>query len=122
MVELHIKFKSRQQGTFGNSPVGRTAEWLTTTWVRFTCSLIVILVVAVTLASNLPPNVKLNTILVSPIVAVLCWHAFLFLILVSEYLGVFGKVLSRILVLYFYLFSRLIVQQPPMTVLGLTKS
>jgi hypothetical protein len=64
---------------------------------------------------------KLLLILFSPIAAMIYWCVLLLLLLVSEYLGVFGIILSRVIVLYFYLFSRLVVQRPPIVSLPLTR-
>lgn len=121
MVDLHIKFKSRRPGTFGSSPVGKFAEWVTTTWLRFTCTLFTALFVTLALASSIPPADKLTTLAVAPVAALMLWYFFLFSILLCEYLGTFGKLLSRLLVVYFYLFSWLVVQHPPTVDLGLTK-
>jgi len=60
-------------------------------------------------------------IILAPIGATMYWYLFLFLLLISEYLGTVGRVLSRVLVVYFYIFSRLIVQPPPLVSLPLTK-
>lgn len=121
MVQLFIKFKSRRSGSFGNSQIGRVIEWLTTTWLRFTCLIFSILIIAIAPLANLPPNDKLMMVIFAPIGAVMYWYVLLFLLLASEYLGTFGKVLSRVLVIYFYLFSRLVVQRPPLVSLPLTK-
>lgn len=121
MVQLYFKFHSRRRGSFGTSPVGRIAEWVTTTWLRFTCLMFSILIIAIFPLANLPPNDKLVMVVFAPIGAAVYWYVLLFLLLVSEYLGTFGKVLSRVLVVYFYVFSRLIVQRPPIVSLPLTK-
>lgn len=120
MVQLYFKFRSRRRGSFGTSTVGRIAEWITTTWLRFTCLLFVVLIVMVVAPSDLPPDQKATVILLSPIMAVICWYVFLFFILVCRYLGTFGNVLAHVLIIYFYVFSGLVVQRPPIVGLGLT--
>lgn len=112
-MDLQIKFSSRRAGSFGNSPVGRVAEWMTATWLRFTCLLMTAVIVTVGFSSNLPPSDKLPLILCSPLVAVLYWYFLLFLILICRYLGRFGVVLANAAVIYFYFFSWLVVQSPP---------
>ncbi len=121
MVHLFLKFKSRRLGRFGNSPLGRVLEWLTITWLRFTCSLVSVSFLVFIPFVNLPADEKLLLILLAPIGAVIYWYIFLFLLLISEYLGTFGKILAHVLIVYFYLFSRFVVQQPPIVDLSLTK-
>ena len=121
MVQLYIKFRNRRRGSFGTSGFGRLAEWLTTTWLRFTCCIFSFLIIAIAPAANLPLSGKLAMIILAPIGATMYWYLFLFLLLISEYLGTVGRVLSRVLVVYFYIFSRLIVQPPPLVSLPLTK-
>jgi hypothetical protein len=120
MVKLSIKFSSRRPGSFGNSSVGRVMEWLTTTWLRFTCSLFSGLIIVLVLFSNIPAGEKIPLILGAPFVAIVYWYMFLFLLLISEYLGKYGVILSRVLIIYYYLFSRLVVHEPPIVGLGLT--
>lgn len=112
-IELHITFRSRQPGSFGGSPPGRLVEWVTQTWLRFTCFLFSSIIVIVALSANMPPDEKTALIVLSPALAIIWWYAFLFMLLVCRYLGIFGKLLAHFLIIYFYLFSRLIVQRPP---------
>lgn len=121
MVQLYFKFRSRPSGSFGTSPVGQIAEWITTTWLRFTCFLIVLVIVFIVAPSSLPTSEKLSIIVLSPLFAVFYWFGLLFCILVSRRLGAFGTLFANILVIYFYLFSRLIVQRPPLVGLGMTR-
>lgn len=120
MVQLYFKFRSRPRGSFGTSPVGRVAEWITTTWLRFTCFLIVSIIVILVSPSNLATDQKALIILASPVFAIFYWYGLLFCILISRYLGIFGRVFANVLVIYIYLFSRLIAQRPPIVGLGLT--
>jgi hypothetical protein len=70
--------------------------------------------------SDMHSGDKIVLMATAPLIAIVYWYMFLFLLLISEYLGMFGIVLARVLVIYFYLFSRLIVQEPPLIGLGLT--
>jgi hypothetical protein len=70
--------------------------------------------------SNIPSSDKIPLIMFAPVFAVVYWYQFLFLLLICRYLGVFGRILAHVLVVYFFLFSRLIVQQPPRIELPLT--
>ena len=72
------------------------------------------------LLSNLPAPEKLGLVLLSPLIAIFYWYIFLVLLLFCRYLGLFGRVLAHILIIYFFLFSRLIVQHPPKVWLPLT--
>jgi hypothetical protein len=121
MVQLFIKFRSRRSGSLGLSPLGRLLEWLTTTWLRFTCLVFVLLIIAIAPFANIPPNEKFILIIFAPIGAVVYWYFFLFLLLISEYLGTFGRILAHVLIIYFYFFSRFVVQRPPIVSLPLTK-
>jgi hypothetical protein len=122
MIQLYLKFESRKSGSFGRSRVGRSAEWITTTWFRFTCALfVVIFSLCLSPIPTISSSQKIALVLVSPIAAVFYWYSFLLCLLVCRYLGAFGKVLAHVLIVYFYLFSRLIVQQPPIVTLGLAK-
>jgi hypothetical protein len=121
MVQLHLRFRSRRAGSFGSSPVGKVFEWLTATWLRFSCLMLCIIISLIAVFSDLPAGQQLAMILLSPIGGIFYWYVFLFLLLVSEYMGTFGIVLSRVLIIYFYLFSRLIVQRPPPVSLPLTR-
>lgn len=112
-MELQIEFASRKPGSFGSSPLGLALEWITKTWLRFTCLLISAIVIIAVLSSNIPPSDKLPFIIFAPLAAVMYWYMFLFLLLICRYLGLFGRVLAHFLVIYFFLFSRLIVQHPP---------
>jgi hypothetical protein len=82
----------------------------------------VIIFSGVALVAPLPPEQKLAMIAFSPIGAVFYWGCLLVCILIAPYLGVFGKILSHVLVAYFYLFSRVVVQEPPVVGLGLTRA
>jgi hypothetical protein len=121
MIELHIKFANRQQGAYGKSLLGRTAEWITTTWLRFSCTLFTVIAWAIILSSNLSPNEKFHAFLIAPILAIARWYFLLLCVLLCKYLGTFGKIFAHVLVIYFYLFSRLIVQRSPTVDLGLTR-
>jgi hypothetical protein len=122
MVQLYLKFQSRRPGSFGTSSAGRFAEWITTTWLRFTCLLFVIaLCSTISILPNIPISQKLTLVLASPIAAIFYWYFFLLCLLVCRYLGTFGKVLAHVLIVYFYLFSRFVVQKPPIVTLSLAK-
>jgi hypothetical protein len=122
MIQLYLKFESRRAGSFGRSQTGRFAEWITATWFRFTCTFFTaILSVVVSLIPSIPFSQKAVLVLVSPIAAIFYWYSFLLCLLICRYLGTFGKVLAHVLIVYFYLFSRLIVQRPPIVTLGLVK-
>lgn len=112
-MELEIEFASRKLGSFGSSPIGLAMEWITKTWLRFTCLLFCAIIIIAVPPSNMPPSDKLPLIIFAPLVAVIYWYMFLFLLLICRYLGLFGRILAHILVIYFFLFSRLIVQHPP---------
>jgi hypothetical protein len=75
----------------------------------------------IALLAELPLSQKFALVLIAPFGAILYWYTFLFMLLVSEYLGTYGIVLSRVLVIYYYLFSRLVVQEPPVVSLSLTR-
>ncbi len=96
-------------------------EWLTTTWLRFTVLLFSCVFWAVALSASMPLGSKAIFVLGAPIAGVVYYYLFLLLILVCEYLGSFGLVFSRLLIVYFYVFSRLVVQSPPIVSLPLTK-
>jgi hypothetical protein len=121
MVELQITFSSRTPGSFGNTAAGRIAEWLTKTWLRFTCALISSMIIIVVLVSQLPLSEKVPLLLSAPIIAVIYWYMFLCLLLVCRYLGWVGRVFGSALVIYFFLFSRFVVQRPPKVWLPLMK-
>jgi hypothetical protein len=81
-------------------------------------TLVVFLLVAFQTASF---GQKIGVVLLAPLGGAIYWYVFLFLLLISEYLGTFGIVLSRVLVLYFFLFSRFVAERPPLVSLPLTK-
>lgn len=112
-MELQIEFRSRKPGSFGGSPIGKALEWLTKTWLRFTSLLFSMIVIVAVMPSNVPTSDKLPLIILSPLFAVIYWYILLFLLLLCRYLGLFGRVLAHVLVVYFFLFFRLIVQHPP---------
>ena len=112
-MEIQIEFTSRKPGSFGGSPIGLTMEWITKTWLRFTCLLFCAIIIVLVPSLNVPPSDKLPLIIFAPLVAVIYWYMFLFLLLLCRYLGLFGRILAHVLVIYFFLFSRLIVQHPP---------
>jgi hypothetical protein len=113
MTALQISFQSRKQGSFGGSPSGQIVEWITTTWLRFTCSLFSIIIIGVVASSHLPGENKVGVIFAAPLMALVCWYSVLFILLVCRHLGMVGRVLSLVIVIYFFLFSRLVVQPPP---------
>jgi hypothetical protein len=88
-------------------------EWGTQTWLRFTCVLFSTIIVIGALSANIPTADKLPLIILSPALAIVWWYMFLLLLLICRYLGSFGKLLAHFLVIYFFLFSRLVVQPPP---------
>ena len=111
MVELQITFSSRTPGSFGNTAAGRIAEWLTKTWLRFTCALISSMIIIVVLSlSQLPLSEKVPLLLSAPIIAVIYWYMFLCLLWVCRYLGwvgrVFGSAQSYISFCFLGLLSR----------------
>jgi hypothetical protein len=112
-MELQIEFSSRRAGSFGGSPIGLAMEWITKTWLRFTCLLFSGVIIVAVLASSMPPSEKWPIVIFAPLAAVVYWYVFLFLLLICRYLGRFGRIFAHVLVIYFFLFSRLIVQHPP---------
>lgn len=122
MVGLHIRFKNRHRGSFAGSKLGNFFEWVTATWLRFTCMWLSSFIVIMVLISTLPPAEKIMSIIVAPLISAICWYVFLFLLLICKYLGTFGKFLAHGLVVYFFLFSRFIVQAPPIVDLSLTRN
>jgi hypothetical protein len=112
-VELQIEFTSRKPGSFGLSPFGRTLEWVTRTWLRFTCFLFSAGIALIALSSPMPVSEKFVLIVFAPVAALVYWYMFLFLLLICRYLGRFGRVFAHVLIIYFFLFSRLVVQPPP---------
>ena len=120
-MHIHVKFGSRRAGSFGMSAPGRVAEWITTTWLRFTCALFTVAIVAIVSLSDISLRQKMLLDVTAPIGALFAWFALLFCLLVCRNLGLFGKILANALVIYFYVFSNLIVQRPPTVALRLTR-
>ena len=120
-MHIHVKFSCRRAGSFGTSPFGRVAEWITATWLRFTCTLFTLVIEAIVVLSASPAREKVWLMLTAPIGAIFAWYALLFCLLVCRNLGTFGRILANALVIYFYVFSNLIVQRPPTVVLRLTR-
>ena len=112
-MDLQIEFRSRKPGSFGGSPIGLALEWITKTWLRFTCLLFSAIIIVAVMPSSIHPSEKLPLIILAPLFAVIYWYMFLFLLLVCRYLGLFGRLLAYVLVIYFFLFSRVIIQHPP---------
>lgn len=112
-MELQIEFTSRKPGSFGGSPIGLAMEWITKTWLRFTSLLLSAIIIIIVLHSNEPPSDKLHLIVSAPLLAVIYWYMLLFLLFICRYLGLFGRIFAHVLVIYFFLFSRLVVQHPP---------
>jgi hypothetical protein len=121
MVQLYIQFRSRRPGSFGTSALGQAMEWCTRTWLRFTCLLGSILFGLLALFSSMPLEHRVAMLALAPVASVFYWYVFLFLLLISRYLGRWGGILANLLILYFYLFSRLVVQTPPAVYLPLTR-
>ena len=88
-------------------------EWLTKTWLRFTCLLFSAIIILVVISSDILPSDKLTLIICAPVIAVFFWYMFLFMLLICRYLGLSGRILAHVLVIYFFLFARLIIQHPP---------
>jgi len=121
-MELQIKFATRTAGSFGTSPAGLVMEWITKTWLRFTCCLLSAVIVLIALSSGAPASEKLTLIVLAPVMSIVYWYMLLFMLLLCQYLGLVGRVLAHVLVIYFFLFSRLVVQQSPKVELPLTKN
>lgn len=121
VVQLYVAFRSRKSGSFGSSISGNILEFCTKTWARFTCVLMFAFIALPVLFSNLPSGQKLSIVAAAPIAALIYWYAFLLLLLLCRYMGPFGIIFANLLLIYFYLFSRLIVQPPPGVYLPLTR-
>jgi hypothetical protein len=121
MIDLQITFTSRPAGSLVSLPGGAMLEFLTQTWLRFTCALVVTCVAIIVIVSPLPPGEKFGLIMTSPIFALAFWYALLGCLLVCRYLGFFGQVLAHLLIICFFLFSRFVVQRPPKVWLPLTR-
>ena len=113
MLGLQIKFSSRTAGSFGNSRSGKLFEWLTRTWLKFTCVLFSAAIMTIVAVSQLRMPDKLLLVVLAPLFAIVYWYVFLFLLLICRHIGLFGRILAHVLIIYFFLFSRLIVQEPP---------
>ena len=113
MVDLYLQFRSRRAGSFGSSQIGQMMEWITTTWLRFTCFLSTILMISIAIVSRLPTDQKMLLVVFAPVLSVASWYLFLLALLICRYLGRFGIILAHLLVIFFFIFSRLIVQPPP---------
>jgi hypothetical protein len=118
-VDLSLTLKSRRVGSFGTSPLGRLLEWLTLIWWRFTCALIAV-PIAIGLSTSLPADQKLGLVIASPLLALTYWYLLLLTLLVCRALGRPGRILAHLVVVYFFLFSRFVVQGPPAILLHLT--
>ncbi|MEA2689721.1 MAG: hypothetical protein QOD51_2328 [Candidatus Eremiobacteraeota bacterium] len=101
--------------------MGRAAEWLTTTWLRFTCALLTVFIVLIVALSNVPAGEKLGLFVLAPLGALFFWYAFLFCLLICRFTGLFGVLFANLLVIYFYTWSGLVVQPPPTVALRLTR-
>jgi hypothetical protein len=53
VMELQIEFASRKPGSFGTSAIGRIMEWITKTWLRFTCTFFSAVITIGVLFSNM---------------------------------------------------------------------
>jgi hypothetical protein len=120
-MQIFLKFRSRRPGSFGTSGVGRVAEWITATWLRFTCALFTVAIVVTVGVSNTPATDKLVLMALAPVGALFFWFALLFCLLICRFLGKFGMVLAHVLVIYFYAFSGLVAETPPTVALRLTR-
>jgi hypothetical protein len=120
MIDLQITFSSRRPGSFGSGPFGNVLEWWTTNWFRFTCLLVSAFITIGGLSSKLPASEKVFIITLAPVLATMTWGAFLLVLLFCRYLGTFGQVFAHLLIIYFFLFSRLVVQHPPKLWLPIT--
>lgn len=121
VIELQVKFRSRSSGSFGSGPIGIAAEWLTATWMRFTTFLASLTIVMATIAVNMPLQDKILVVVSAPIGGLMCWFLLLVFMLYSKSLGLLGRLFARTVVIYFFLFSRLVVQPPPMIEIELSR-
>ena len=113
MLELHYDFPNRKSGSFGTSAIGRFFEWWTTTWKRFTVLIFsVIIAVLLGISPELGPE-RFIIIVFSPLAGLLYWYIFSIILLFSRHLGILGFIIAHILIIYYAIFSRVVVQKAP---------
>lgn len=119
MAELHFHFQNRAAGSFGTGRMAAVAEWCTHSWKRFTIIVMSFLIVAPALLSHLHLAQKAALVIAAPALAIISWYFLLLIILVASTFGRFERLLSLLVVIYFFMFSRLVAQPAPLINLNL---
>lgn len=96
-------------------------EWITATWARWTCTLLTLLFLIPTVLSDKPAADMAIEIAAIPFISIVIWYSILVMLLISRHLGVIGVALSAVVIVYFFMFSKFVVQSHPKIFLPLTK-
>lgn len=112
--ELRYSLPARTAGSFGSSTLGRVAEALTLTWFRFEVFLVwlvLLLVIGASTTEDVPS--KLVFLVLSPAAAVGVWILLKLTGWVFYFVPGMGKLWGWGRIIFLWLFSRVVVQEPP---------
>jgi len=110
---LYYSLPHRVAGSFGNSPVGQIAEWITASWARFGAFVSWLVIVAVVLSGAFPVGESALILITSPILAVFLYGGTVLAGWIAYFIPLTGFLFGVTRLCCLRLFCRLIVQQAP---------
>jgi len=105
-----VELPHRTSAPLSSSPLLILFDWMTQTWFRFNVLLAWFVMVLVVIAAPAPIGQKLGMLIVSPIAAVIFYFAWYVFLVVVSFLPVVKIPIGFLKLIYFRIFSRLIVQ------------
>jgi hypothetical protein len=112
-ANLNYTLPARKPGSFGLSLPGQVAEWVTTTWFRFSVFLIWVPTAAAILMSSYSAIQKVGLLLVSPVAAAFYVALLRVILFALLFVPKIGPIFGWLRVLYYAAFSRLVCQPAP---------
>jgi hypothetical protein len=110
---LRHKLPNRRSGSFGSSVLGQTMEWTTATWLRFKFAILCMIFIVVALSVGGRALERLEFLLLSPFIAIIMLLFLKIFGVIVYFIPGPNRVFGWLRLLFFWTFSRLIVQQAP---------
>lgn len=111
---LNYRLPNRQLGSFGTSPLGQAADWLTLTWLRLETFLVWLVLVPLLPVMERPSSMSLlETSLASPVVALFSVFALRLMGWVIYFIPGPNRIWGWGRIAFLWVFSRLVVEEAP---------
>lgn len=112
--KAQYRLPNRAAGSFGLSPLGQVAEWITSRWITFDLFVAWAAVILISASQfTHDPTLSLLLILTSPVGALALYVATKILISITWFIPLVGPIVGIVRLTYIWTFCRIIVEPSP---------